>query len=53
MAVQDPFEVISSEDLLARITEVNEKIENMRNEKENENESYDWREDYLLIGTEL
>ena len=50
MAVQDPFEVISSEDLLARVHEVNEKIEEMRGKRE---EDYDWRDEYILVGTDV
>ena len=48
-AVKDPFEVISSEDLLARINEFNERIER-KLEKE---ESYDWRKENILLGTDV
>ena len=49
MAVDNPFEVISSEDLLARITEFNERI---KREIEKDGE-YDWREKYVLLGTDV
>jgi len=48
-SVTDPFEIISSEDMLANIEEFNEEI---RQEIENTPE-YDWRDDYLLIGTDV
>ena len=48
-AVHNPFEVISSEDLLARLTEFNEGIK----EKILEDESYDWRREYILLGTDV
>ena len=49
LAVENPFEVISSEDLLANINEFNEEI---KREIEKEN-SYDWRKDYVLLGTDV
>ena len=49
MSVKDPFEIISSEDLLARISIFNREIQKKREEKTD----YDWREDYILIGTDV
>ena len=49
MAVDDPFEVISSEDLLARISEFNRDI----TEKIKEDKEYDWRDKYVLLGTDV
>ena len=49
MAVDNPFEVISSEDLLARISEFNRDIEKEIKKDEN----YDWREEYVLLGTDV
>ena len=48
-AVKDPFEVISSEDLLARINEFNGEI---KRKIENE-ENYDWRKEYILLVTDV
>ena len=49
LSVVDPFEIISSEDMLASIERFNDdikrKLEGMP--------EYDWREDFLLIGTDV
>ena len=48
-SVKDPFEIISSEDLLARIEEFNKEIE----VKIKEDENYDWRDKFILLGTDV
>ena len=49
LSVNDPFEVISSEDMLAQFERFNEEIE----EKLKEDPDYDWREKFLLLGTDV
>ena len=48
-AVSDPLKVISSEELLGQITEFNKKIQ----EKLEEDGDYDWRMEYVLLGTDV
>ena len=49
MSVKDPFEIISSEDLLARISKFNRNIER----KKEEDPTYNWRNSYMLLGTDV
>ena len=49
LSVNDPFEVISGEDMLAQFERFNEEIE----EKLKENLNYDWREKFLILGTDV
>ena len=49
-SVEDPYEVISSADLLARVEDFNKKIEYMQKEKGPE---WDWRQEYMLIGSDV
>ena len=49
LSVNDPFEVISAEDMLAQFEEFNRDIE----EKIAAEPEYDWRRDYLLLGTDV
>ena len=49
MAIESPFEVISSEDLLAQITDFNNDIK----KKLIEDPDYDWREIYVMLGTDV
>ena len=46
-AVEDPYEVISSEDLLSRVENFNQKLDHMRAQKlaENPESVWDWRQD--------
>ena len=50
MSIEEPYEVVSSEDMLSRIYECNEKIENMR---KNKPENWDWKNELILIGTDV
>ena len=54
-AVNDPFEVISSEDLLSRVEKFNGLVEQTKKEKYNEHpeSNWDWREDWMLIGSDV
>ena len=49
-SVHTPYEVISSEDLLARIEDFNKKIEA---EKSNREEGWDWRNEWTMIGSDV
>ena len=49
-ATEDPFEVISSEDLLSRVENFNKKLEELRLEKGTD---WDWRQDFMLIGSDV
>ena len=58
MAIDKPYEVISSEDMLSRIVNCNEKIEKLKVEKEKtpsgENiQSWDWRHEFILLGSDV
>ena len=48
-SVKEPFEVISSEDLLARIQCFNREIA----EDLEKDPSYDWRDHFILLGTDV
>ena len=45
------FEVISSEDMLYRIENLNKKLEEYNNERKGT--EGDWREDYMLLGSDV
>ena len=49
-SIKDPYEVNSDKDMLSRIEAFNEKIEK---EKESKGESWDWREDWVLLGSDV
>jgi len=51
-AVRNPFEVISSEDLLSRVSDCNEKLKEKRKEKENV-EDWDWTSEFILLGSDV
>ena len=58
MAIDKPYEVISSEDMLSRIISCNEKIEKLKVEREKtpsgENiKSWDWRQEFVLLGSDV
>ena len=57
MAIEKPFEVIISEDMLNRIAKCNDKIKKLiaehKIEQSEENESWDWRQDYILLGSDV
>ena len=48
-AVDNPFEVISSEDLLSRIEDFNRLVKQTREDKfkENPKSDWDWRQDWM------
>ena len=48
MATENPFEVISSEDMLSRVIACYAKIENMA-----ENENWSWDQDWILLGSDV
>jgi len=50
ISVKDPFEVISSCDMLSRVEDFNELIKRKKIEK---GESWDWRNDYVLLGSDV
>ena len=52
-AVENPFEVISSEDMLYRIEELNSEIRKERKKKGEEGIDYDWRRDFMVIGSDV
>ena len=49
LSVKEPFEIISAEDLLARVDEFNREIAKERRQ----NPDYDWREEFILLGTDV
>ena len=49
-SVTDPYEVISSEDMLARIEDFNKFIEK---ERKKHGEGWDWRHKYTMIGSDV
>ena len=53
--VSNPYEVISSEDMLSRIEKCNGKIADMRQEilDVDSNIEWDWRKNYVLIGSDV
>ena len=51
--VEKPFEVISSEDLLARLHECNRKIEENRQERIEEGEEIDTEEELIMFGSDV
>ena len=48
-SISNPFEVISSEDMLAHLNKFNKEVE----EKRKQNPEYYWREDFVLLGTDV
>ena len=52
-SIKDPYEVISSEDMLYRINKCNDEIKKEIEEKRKENKEWDWREKYLLLGSDV
>ena len=53
-AVEDPYEVISSSDMLSRIEEFNKNMvkEAIKRIEDGEKE-WDWREEWMLIGSDV
>ena len=49
-AKESPFEVISSEDMLSRVTECNRKLEKMRTKL---GENWKWKEEMILLGSDV
>ena len=49
-AVVNPFEVVSSEDLLSRVAECNDKLKELQAQH---HVDWDWNEDYILIGSDV
>ena len=52
-SIENPYEVISSEDMLYRINKFNREIEKEIEEKRKTDEDWDWREKYLLLGSDV
>ena len=50
-AVNTPFEVISSEDLLRRAQECNESLKELKDN--NTDENWHWTQDYVLLGSDV
>ena len=58
MGIEQPYEVISSEDMLSRLKTCNDKIDEIRKEKEDKTENgfstkWDWRKEYMLLGSDV
>ena len=65
MSVDEPYEVISGEDLLSRISKCNERLGEMKKMRDKEKEEketlkedernaeWDWRDHYVLLGTDV
>ena len=61
MSIESPYEVISSEDMLSRISVCNERIRELGKSRikgtqswsAEKLENWDWRQDYILIGTDV
>ena len=49
-AVSDPYEVISSDDMLSRIETFNMKVEKEKLERGGE---WDWRQEWMLLGSDV
>ena len=49
-AVIDPFEVVSSEDMLSRVAGCNQKLKEMKTQR---GQDWDWTDEYILIGTDV
>ena len=49
-AIEEPYEVISSEDMLSRFELFNKWVEKEKLEK---GEEYDWRKEYMLLGSDV
>jgi len=49
LSVEEPFEIVSSEDLLAEIEIFNRELKR----KLEDNPDYDWREEFILLGTDV
>ena len=52
-SVSKPYEVISSEDMLSRVEVFNGWVENMNEKKKKENINWDWRDEWILIGSDV
>ena len=52
-SISDPYEVISSEDMLYRISKCNKEIREEIEEKKKVDKDWDWREKYLLLGSDV
>ena len=52
-AIEKPYEVISSEDMLHRIEKCNRELEQEIKERRKEDPNWDWREKYVLIGSDV
>ena len=50
MGVNNPYEVVSSEDMLSRIYNCNEEIKKLKEEK---GANWNWKEELILIGTDV
>ena len=49
-AVSDPFEVVSSEDMLSRVASCNDKLKTMKTQH---GENWNWSENFVLLGSDV
>ena len=49
-AVSDPFEVISAEDMLSRVSSCNAKLEALKTSR---GRDWKWMDEYVLLGTDV
>ena len=54
-AVEDPYEVISSTDMLSRVEKFNEYVrkEEIERKESNPDLDWDWRDDWMLLGSDV
>ena len=52
-SIAKPYEVISSEDMLSRIEKFNELVGEKRKQKEIEGITWDWRNDWMMVGSDV
>ena len=52
-SIKDPFEVISSEDMLHRFEVFNKEVADMIIDKKKDGVDYDWREEYMVLGSDV
>ena len=50
VSIEDPYELISSNDMLSRVEVFNDWV---RSERIKRGENWDWREDFVLIGSNV
>ena len=50
-SIKNPYEVISSDDMLSRVESFNKLVEEKKKEREDPN--WDWRSEWILIGSDV